>query len=142
MRCADISSKTVYIEPRKRTWADAPKIPGRIQLDLLNFIWKNEKPPGLSLKLNDVSKHFLGLEKEDIHFSIINKLQSEDSESRRRLAVYCLKVFTSCVTALVTSPLTYTDYRMPTYHSNSWTNSMHYPDASSCPEGRMSPLTR
>jgi hypothetical protein len=30
-------------------------------------------------------------QKEDVHWSIIGDLQEKDSESRQRLAVYCLK---------------------------------------------------
>ena len=39
-----------------------------------------------------VSAHFLGEQKEDVHHSIISDLQAGNAESRRRLAVYCLKV--------------------------------------------------
>ena len=42
-----------------------------------------------------VSAHFLGEQKEDVHHSIISDLQNGNAESRRRLAVYCLKVW-SC----------------------------------------------
>lgn len=44
-----------------------------------------------SYTLNAVSAHFLGEQKEDVHYSIITSLQNGDSETRRRLAVYCLK---------------------------------------------------
>ena len=33
-----------------------------------------------------------GEQKEDVHHSIISDLQNGDDETRRRLAVYCLKV--------------------------------------------------
>ena len=42
--------------------------------------------------LNAVSAHFLGEQKEDVHHSDISKLQDGNAESRRRLAIYCLKV--------------------------------------------------
>ena len=45
-----------------------------------------------SYTLNAVCAHFLGEQKEDVHHSIITDLQNGDAESRRRLAVYCLKV--------------------------------------------------
>ena len=35
--------------------------------------------------------HFLGEQKEDVHHSIISDLQAGNAETRRRLAVYCLK---------------------------------------------------
>lgn len=52
-----------------------------------------------SYTLNSVCAHFLGEQKEDVHHSIITDLQNGTEESRRRLAVYCLKVrlsFGSC----------------------------------------------
>lgn len=44
-----------------------------------------------SYSLNNVSYHFLKEQKEDVHHSIIKKLQKEGPESRKRIAVYCLK---------------------------------------------------
>ena len=35
---------------------------------------------------------FFFLQKEDVHHSIISDLQNGNAETRRRLAVYCLKV--------------------------------------------------
>lgn len=62
---------------------------GRMQLDLLQLIQREFKLR--SYTLNAVSSHFLGEQKEDVHHSIITILQEGDSETRRRLAVYCLK---------------------------------------------------
>lgn len=64
-------------------------IEGRVQLDLLQFIQREYKLR--SYTLNSVSAHFLNEQKEDVPHSIITDLQEGDSESRRRLAVYCLK---------------------------------------------------
>uniref|UniRef100_H2Z262 DNA polymerase n=1 Tax=Ciona savignyi TaxID=51511 RepID=H2Z262_CIOSA len=44
-----------------------------------------------SYTLNAVSFHFLGEQKEDVHHSIITELQNGSAQTRRRLAVYCLK---------------------------------------------------
>ncbi|KAI9631484.1 hypothetical protein KEM48_014308 [Puccinia striiformis f. sp. tritici PST-130] len=44
-----------------------------------------------SYTLNAVCAHFLGEQKEDVHHSIITDLQNGTAETRRRLAVYCLK---------------------------------------------------
>lgn len=44
-----------------------------------------------SYSLNSVSAHFLGEQKEDVHHSAISDLQNGNEETRRRLAVYCLK---------------------------------------------------
>ncbi|GMM35040.1 DNA-directed DNA polymerase delta [Saccharomycopsis crataegensis] len=64
-------------------------IEGRIQIDLFQFIQREFKLRSYSL--NSVSAHFLNEQKEDVHHSIITDLQNGDSETRRRLAVYCLK---------------------------------------------------
>lgn len=64
-------------------------IDGRMQLDLLQFIRREYKLR--TYTLNSVSAHFLGEQKEDVHHSIITDLQNGTSETRRRLAVYCLK---------------------------------------------------
>jgi len=44
-----------------------------------------------SYSLNAVCAHFLDEQKEDVHHSIITELQNGTPDSRRRLAVYCLK---------------------------------------------------
>ena len=59
------------------------------QLDLLTAIQREHKLSSYSL--NAVSAHFLGEQKEDVHHSIISDLQNGTAETRRRLAVYCLK---------------------------------------------------
>lgn len=64
-------------------------IDGRMQLDLLQFVQREYKLR--SYTLNSVSAHFLGEQKEDVQHSIITDLQNGSSETRRRLAVYCLK---------------------------------------------------
>ncbi len=48
--------------------------------------------PGCARSLNAVSAHFLNEQKEDVHHSCITDLQNGNEETRRRLAVYCLKV--------------------------------------------------
>lgn len=64
-------------------------ISGRLQLDILAFIRREYKLR--SYTLNAVSAHFLGEQKEDVHYSIITDLQNGDADTRRRLAIYCLK---------------------------------------------------
>ena len=63
---------------------------GRLQLDILQLMQREYKLR--SYTLNSVCAHFLGEQKEDVHHSIITELQNGTAESRRRLAVYCLKV--------------------------------------------------
>ncbi|VFQ91089.1 unnamed protein product [Cuscuta campestris] len=62
---------------------------GRVQFDLLQAVQRDYKLSSYSL--NSVSAHFLNEQKEDVHHSIISDLQNGNSETRRRLAVYCLK---------------------------------------------------
>ena len=65
-------------------------IDGRIILDMIQVIQRDYKLRSYSL--NAVCAHFLGEQKEDVHHSIITDLQNGNSETRRRLAIYCLKV--------------------------------------------------
>ncbi|KAF8288963.1 putative DNA polymerase delta catalytic subunit [Trypanosoma cruzi] len=62
---------------------------GRVILDVMVVIQRDYKLRSYSL--NAVSQHFLGEQKEDVHHSIIADLQQGSEETRRRLAVYCLK---------------------------------------------------
>jgi DNA polymerase delta subunit 1 len=63
---------------------------GRLQMDMLQVVQRDYKLR--SYTLNAVCAQFLGEQKEDVHHSIITELQNGTPESRRRLAVYCLKV--------------------------------------------------
>ena len=65
------------------------KCAGRIIFDMYSVIQKEHNLR--SYTLNFVSSHFLGDQKEDVHYSIIGALQEGTPETRRRLAVYCLK---------------------------------------------------
>lgn len=62
---------------------------GRVIFDMLQLITREYKLRSYSL--NSVSAEFLGQQKEDVHYSIISDLQKGDEQTRRRLAVYCLK---------------------------------------------------
>jgi DNA polymerase delta subunit 1 len=64
-------------------------IDGRVIFDVFQAIQRQEKLHSYSL--NSVCAKFLNEQKEDVHHSIISDLQNGDAESRRRLAVYCLK---------------------------------------------------
>ncbi|KAA1076934.1 DNA-directed DNA polymerase delta [Puccinia graminis f. sp. tritici] len=78
------SSKAYGTRDSKETHLD-----GRLQLDLLQVMQRDYKLR--SYTLNSVCAHFLGEQKEDVHHSIITDLQNGSAETRRRLAVYCLK---------------------------------------------------
>jgi len=62
---------------------------GRLQLDLLQLIQRDHQLR--SYTLNSVSARFLGEQKEDVHHTMITELFNGTPESRRRLALYCLK---------------------------------------------------
>ncbi|KAM9591686.1 DNA polymerase delta catalytic subunit isoform 1-T1 [Morphnus guianensis] len=62
---------------------------GRVTLDLLQVLLRDHKLR--SYTLNAVSFHFLHEQKEDVPHSIITDLQNGSEQTRRRLAVYCLK---------------------------------------------------
>lgn len=62
---------------------------GRVPFDLLLVLVRDYKLR--SYTLNAVSYHFLQEQKEDVHHSIIGDLQNESEQTRRRLAMYCLK---------------------------------------------------
>jgi len=64
-------------------------IEGRVQFDMLVVIQKEQKLSSYSL--NAVSAEFLGEQKEDVHYSMIGDLFQTSAETRRRLAIYCLK---------------------------------------------------
>ena len=71
-----------------------PGYEGRLLLDVLHHI--REYHPGLSgagaYKLDAVALHFLDQRKEDIHYTEIPKLQNGNADTRKALAIYCLKV--------------------------------------------------
>lgn len=62
---------------------------GRIQLDLLQLVQRDYHLR--SYTLNSVCAEFLGEQKEDVHHTMITELYNGTPDSRRRLAVYCLK---------------------------------------------------
>ncbi|KAK0415726.1 hypothetical protein QR680_012088 [Steinernema hermaphroditum] len=62
---------------------------GRITFDVLQVVLRDYKLR--SYTLNNVSYHFLCEQKEDVEYSIIPDLQNGTAETRRRLAVYCMK---------------------------------------------------
>jgi len=58
---------------------------GRLVFDMIKYMRRNHKFS--SYTLNAVSAHFLGQQKEDVHYSIISDLQNGTADDRRRLAV-------------------------------------------------------
>jgi len=64
-------------------------IEGRVQFDMMVVIQKEYKLRSYSL--NAVSAEYLGDQKEDVHYSMIGELFKTSADTRRRLAIYCLK---------------------------------------------------
>ncbi|CAH0561401.1 unnamed protein product [Brassicogethes aeneus] len=62
---------------------------GRVPYDVFLIMKRDFKLR--SYTLNSVCTEILGEQKEDVHYSIITDLQNGDEQTRRRLAVYCLK---------------------------------------------------
>ncbi|XP_031341099.1 DNA polymerase delta catalytic subunit-like [Photinus pyralis] len=62
---------------------------GRVAYDMLVVMKRDFRLR--SYTLNNVSNELLGEQKEDVHYSIITDLQNGDEQTRRRLAVYCIK---------------------------------------------------
>ncbi|KAI1486723.1 DNA polymerase delta catalytic subunit [Biscogniauxia mediterranea] len=85
-----ISEKTTFSSKQMGNRdSQATNTNGRLQLDLLQLIQRDHHLR--SYTLNSVSSHFLGEQKEDVHHTMITELFNGTPESRRRLAVYCLK---------------------------------------------------
>ncbi|KIP08801.1 hypothetical protein PHLGIDRAFT_103803 [Phlebiopsis gigantea 11061_1 CR5-6] len=84
MRETHFSSKAFGQRDSKETFLD-----GRLQVDIFQYMQREHKLR--SYTLNSVCAQFLGEQKEDVHHSVITELQNGGPESRRRLAVYCLK---------------------------------------------------
>ena len=83
-RAAHFSSKQMGNRETKETNTN-----GRLQLDLLQLVQRDHQLR--SYTLNSVCAHFLDEQKEDVHHTMITELFNGTPESRRRLAVYCLK---------------------------------------------------
>jgi DNA polymerase delta subunit 1 len=83
-RMTNFSSKQMGNRDTKATNTN-----GRLQLDLLQLVQRDHQLR--SYTLNSVCAKFLGEQKEDVHHTMITELFNGTPESRRRLAVYCLK---------------------------------------------------
>ncbi|PHH88331.1 hypothetical protein CDD83_7685 [Cordyceps sp. RAO-2017] len=84
VRDTNFSSKQIGNRDTKETNTN-----GRLQLDLLQLVQRDHHLR--SYTLNSVCAHFLGEQKEDVHHTMITELFNGTAESRRRLALYCLK---------------------------------------------------
>ncbi|KAF8199125.1 hypothetical protein BJ912DRAFT_950996 [Pholiota molesta] len=91
MKGTKTETKNTHFSSKAYGQRDSKETPldGRLQLDILQFMQREHKLR--SYTLNSVCAQFLGEQKEDVHHSVITELQNGTPESRRRLAVYCLK---------------------------------------------------
>jgi DNA polymerase delta subunit 1 len=93
---ADTKLQTKAINAYSKKYGRQPTkditLHGRISLDLFRFIRSEYYLPSYSL--NAVCAHLLGKgeQKEDVSISVITELQNGTPETRRQIAVYCLKV--------------------------------------------------
>ncbi|KAL6854234.1 DNA polymerase family B domain-containing protein [Trichoderma novae-zelandiae] len=84
VRETNFSSKQIGNRDTKTTNTN-----GRLQLDMLQLVQRDHQLR--SYTLNSVCSQFLGEQKEDVHHTMITELFNGTPESRRRLALYCLK---------------------------------------------------
>ena len=83
------TEKNVVLKQKGRREYKKINMEGRVIFDLIQVMRRDYKLKSYSL--NAVSYQFLQEQKEDVHFSIISDLQNGNEQTRRRLAVYCLK---------------------------------------------------
>ncbi|KAH6911520.1 delta DNA polymerase [Coprinopsis sp. MPI-PUGE-AT-0042] len=74
-----------------RQWKDAPIIPGRVTLDLMINVFQLHLPPGSRYGLAPIAERFLGERKISMDPQNIPSMQDGGPDSRRILAIYCLK---------------------------------------------------
>lgn len=83
------------MEIRDKEETFSPVIPGRLVIDILHWARRNIKGTGTGLRtLETLSNKYLGSSKEGIKFQEISGLQKGETasaETRRELALYCLK---------------------------------------------------
>ncbi|KAF6755771.1 delta DNA polymerase [Ephemerocybe angulata] len=83
------------VEIRDKEETFSPVIPGRLVIDILHWARRNIKGTGTGLRtLETLSNKYLGSSKEGIKFQEISGLQKGETasaETRRELALYCLK---------------------------------------------------
>jgi DNA polymerase delta subunit 1 len=64
---------------------------GRNIIDVMNYVKNYGYKKLTSYTLNNVAFSYLGDKKEDVHYSMIPKLQDANSRTRKRLVTYCIK---------------------------------------------------
>eukprot|EP01052_Picozoa_sp_SAG31_P027447 SAG31_NODE_2571_length_5459_cov_7.139925_6_plen_179_part_00 len=91
LRLARVKCKATTFSSKAQGSRESKEITcdGRIIFDMFQAIQRDQKLSSYSL--NAVASEFLGDQKEDVGYAMIAPLQEGNSESRRRLANYCLK---------------------------------------------------
>ncbi|XP_014678867.1 PREDICTED: DNA polymerase delta catalytic subunit-like [Priapulus caudatus] len=90
-RATTIRESTLQSKQMGRRENKILNIEGRVQFDLCRYGVLLRDYKLRSYTLNAVSFHFLQEQKEDVHHSVITDLQNGSDQTRRRLAVYCMK---------------------------------------------------
>lgn len=88
--CSVVKSKMLQSKQMGQRENKYVNLEGRVPFDMYLVLIREYKLRQYTL--NAVSYHFLQEQKEDVHHSIISDLQNGTAQTRRRLAVYCLKV--------------------------------------------------
>lgn len=88
-RICEVKMKQTSIKVLGKREEKDVEMPGVIVFDMLTQIETDYKLR--SYTLNAVSAKFLQDQKEDVHFSMISKLQKGTPQDRHRLAIYCIK---------------------------------------------------
>lgn len=84
VKSVNLSSKQMGTHENKEV-----NLEGRVAFDMFQVILREHKLSSYSL--NSVSYEFLKEQKEDVHHSMISELHKKNEQTRRRLAIYCLK---------------------------------------------------
>nr|BAJ78751.1 DNA polymerase delta catalytic subunit [Euborellia plebeja] len=87
--CSVVKSKMLQSKQMGQRENKFVNLEGRVAFDMYLVLIREHKLR--SYTLNAVSFHFLQEQKEDVHHSIISELQNGNEQTRRRLAIYCLK---------------------------------------------------
>ncbi len=87
---------------------------GRLHFDIFQYLKeqdtvKTRTGMSKSYSLNAVCKEHLGpdVQKEDLPFTLINKLQNGTDDDRKKLALYCLKVWLIKLSRAFTDPFVF-----------------------------------
>ncbi|KAF6755769.1 ribonuclease H-like domain-containing protein [Ephemerocybe angulata] len=83
---------TYLQDERPRSWQDVPYFVGRLNVDVFHCAFRKNCPgPDGKFTLQSISERFLGDGKEGVTADMIPDLQKGDPNTRKTLAIYCMK---------------------------------------------------